>query len=249
MRIAICDDEKSITGQIEIYIRNFFGDAKNTLDIDVFSNPVLLLEGFFADKYDIIFLDVQMGDINGVDIAAQIRDTDSTAPIIFITGYEKYSLNAFKVHAFFYVLKPVNQEKISDVINRLLRAKKISVEDVPYFTYKSKGVMERIALNNILYFEQDQNRTFIHPDIGQRIEIYGSLKAALTQLEKISDDFYCCHKKYIVNMYKIKTRKRDYCIINNGTEDIEIPVGSTQKMKFKETHTVHIKKQGGMPIV
>ena len=105
-KIAICDDEPAVRKQMEAY----FKELESVFCISYFESGEALLESDVL--YDVIFLDIDMKGISGIDTARKIRVRDKKAKIIYVTAYEDFREYAFGVHAFGYLVKPVEKEKI-----------------------------------------------------------------------------------------------------------------------------------------
>jgi len=248
MRIAICDDDKKVIEQVKEYVLHYFDNSMNKPIVRLFNNTFSLIDEFNSNLFDIIFLDIELEKSDGIDAAVDIWKTDPSVSIIFITGHKDYALRAYDAHPFGYILKPVAQEKITNVLTSLFNAKRISPENMPFFEYKTGGVTEKVVLESILYFQQVENRTFIYTK-SERIEIYGSLKNAQAQLQLHNDDFYRCHKSYIINLSKVSKWKKDHCIIVRDATEVAIPIGSTQRGKFKEVYMTYVRKYRGVRFV
>ena len=106
-KIAICDDEPAVRKQMEAY----FKELESVFCISYFESGEALLESDVL--YDVIFLDIDMKGISGIDTARKIRVRDKKAKIIYVTAYEDFREYAFGVHAFGYLVKPVEKEKNS----------------------------------------------------------------------------------------------------------------------------------------
>ena len=109
-KIAICDDEPAVRKQMEAY----FKELESVFCISYFESGEALLESDVL--YDVIFLDIDMKGISGIDTARKIRVRDKKAKIIYVTAYEDFREYAFGVHAFGYLVKPVEKEKILEIL-------------------------------------------------------------------------------------------------------------------------------------
>ena len=246
MRIAVCDDDKSIVNQINQYLKFYFNSTQEKPVITLFYNSESLISELTSNKYDILFLDIAIDKSNGIDAAIKIWKSNPLISIIFVTGYEEYALPAYKAHPFTYILKPISQEKITEVVNHLYNASKIALSDMPCYKYKTSGVLEDIVLESIYYFEQIENRTLIYTTATKPFETYDTLKNAEEQLKMLKSDFYRCHKSFIVNLSKVVECERDHCIISKGSEIKMIPIGSTQRSIFKKIYMIYKREHRGI---
>ncbi len=233
MTIAICDDENVICHQIEQLIK----EQKTDCDIRKFlSGEELLRE---ENGFDLIFLDIQMEGINGIETARRLQKKQGEAILIFVTGLKEYVFEAFDVSAFHYLLKPIDEEKFTQVFARALaelERKKEREEEI--FFIKVKGRHMILNRNHILYVES-QNRTVNVHTTKEILNVYFDMG----ELERrLGNGFYRCHRGYLVNMGYITGYERDSISLTNG-ETIYL---SRRKYKeFVKTYMDYLRN-GGM---
>lgn len=173
-------------------------------------------EGLLADIEDgfmwpdLIFLDIYMGDLNGMDTARRLRDLGVKAPIVFLTASPDFALESYEVEASGYLLKPAEEEQTTAILHRLLKPelrKRISVKCRRQYRYP--------FVDEILYLESDRHTVTLHMLDGSEIET----SEKLGDLEKIIDDprFLRCHQSFLVNMDHI-TDVEDEFMIRNGDQ-------------------------------
>ena len=121
-KIAICDDNVEQTGITEKIILDFFATIDRKIEIDVFFKPETLLNVMSEPKnnYQLIFLDIEMQGINGIEVAKRLRALEKEFLLVFITGYDNYMLESFEVLPFRYVLKPIDSEKMEPILQQLV---------------------------------------------------------------------------------------------------------------------------------
>ena len=229
MKLSICDDEKTMRDWIAEYVQEVSADV----EIEFFENADGLINS--EPDADIFILDIQMPGINGMEVAKIIRSRGSKAIIIFVTALEEYVFDAFDVHAFQYIVKPINKEKLkiviersiaqaneSDRINRALLHEK---EELRSITVKSDGKNINVSLSEIVYAEVFNRTIVLHLHGGGRIDYYGKLN----ELEKtVGNDFFRVHRAYIINLFYIKTY--DSKNVNVAGENIPIARGKYQEL-------------------
>ena len=110
MKIAVCDDEKSMLEQMEENLKEF----ETLFQIDCYSSGEALLDS--GIYYDLIFLDIDMKGISGIDTARMLRKRDKRVKIVYVTAYEDFRDYAFSVHAFGYLVKPVKRESVHETV-------------------------------------------------------------------------------------------------------------------------------------
>lgn len=197
MRIAICDDEKQVRQMLKKKIEKMSPD----MDIELFaSGRELLLSGCHPD---ILLLDIQMPGENGMETARQFRGRNEKTVLIFVTALEEYVFDAFDVGAFHYLVKPIEDSKLCQVlknamaqVNQRAVGKNGSSREESYIVVKTKGITRKILLNDIIYAEVFNRNIVLHLK-NEQIEYYGKLK----ELEAISGNaFFRTHRAYLVNL-------------------------------------------------
>ena len=214
MKIAVCDDDMATREHIVSLIKEQIQDA----EIVTFGSGEEMLKS--QDDFDISFLDVEMEELSGMDVAKHIRQEQeekgsTRSIIIFVTGYDKYMNDAFDVSAFHYLLKPVNEEKFRTVFERALKELSVTEERTKlYILVRNSGVQQKVYIKDIYYIESANKKVIIHTSEGI-LESYGKME----ELEQMTGgSFYRCHRCYLVNMEKITSYSADTIKVINGDE-------------------------------
>ena len=118
-QICIVDDEDNSLNQLKEILLKFFKGKSIQVDIFSFNNPVNFIDKFIPNKYDIIFLDISMPQINGIDVGKKIREKDISTTIVFTTSLIQYALSGYEVNAFDYLLKPIGKSDIEKAFHKL----------------------------------------------------------------------------------------------------------------------------------
>ena len=212
MKIAVCDDDRTTREQISSLIKVQEPDA----EIIVFEDGESMLK--FEDCFAIAFLDVQMGEISGIDVAKYIREEQEKRDgekciIIFVTGYREYMEDAFDVNAFHYLLKPIDEKKFNTVFIRALKEVSVKMEQKRRAVIvKCNGMQKKILLKNIYYIESNNKKVVFHTKDGN-VDTYGRMEDWESEL---GDSFYRCHRGYLVNLEKISAYNVDTIDVING---------------------------------
>lgn len=238
LNIAICDDESIIREQI----KNLIEKQELNYTLKIFSSGQELLEARL--HFDIIFLDIQMEGINGIDTARKLRERGEEAILIFITGLKEYVFDAFDVSAFHYLLKPVEEEKFHRVFHRALeelkkreQKKHGEHQKQEQFFVKTRTHSFTINKNDILFIENRARKVEIHTR-QEMIEIY----AVMNELEQqLGQNFYRCHRGYLVNMAYIVEYTADSIQLNTG-ETVYLAKGKYSE--FVKIYMRYLKRQG-----
>ena len=114
IKVAICDDDKQICSKLIAIVKEYFADIGRPVWVAEFTSGLKLLKANI--RFDVIFLDIDMPGLNGIETAKKLRNWDVNSKIVYVTNYSKYASCAYKVHAFDYVEKPVRENRIFNVL-------------------------------------------------------------------------------------------------------------------------------------
>lgn len=222
IRIAICEDQKDQQELLKGYINKVFKGFSVQYSLDIFNSGEELLKNYSKD-FDIVLLDIQLGEINGMNTARKIRLLDNKVEIIFITSLIEYALEGYEVRAYRYLVKPVKYEDFKNNIINCIREVDIKNK---YIIVKEQGHRIKIDTNEITYIEVQKETITIHT----LKQIY-KIKGTMNNIEKeINCSRFCrCHKSYLINLEHAKSIKQYVAILENQEE---VPVS---RYRFKDT--------------
>lgn len=227
LKIAICDDDNN---QVQL-TKTLIDSVELNIDYDVIvsnsGEELLNCEGL--NKIDVVFLDIEMGGINGIQTASSIRDLNKEAIIVFITGFKDYVLDAYELNAYHYLIKPISKEKISNLMKGIIKRKEeieAYQEKIARFTIKTKEQIIEIRYNEIYYFEKNLKSIVLHTR-EEKIKFRGTFIKLMDAVD--SRYFQQCHQGFIVNKTKIIKYKDGFLSIRDI--DIDIPVSRRYKDK------------------
>lgn len=237
IRIAIVDDESVVCTKLERMINSFCDTMQLKADIDIFySGETILLHLNNSTQYHIIFLDIELTNCNGIEVANQIRNVlcDEITQIVFISGKNGYDRQLFAFRPFSFIAKPFSFSQISSTIEKYCR---IYGHQNELFHYKCSHDVFWVKCSDILFFESKDRKIVITMKNG-RDEFYATLEKIQEELKE--KGFFSPHKSYLVNYRFIKVFRHDCVIMTNGEE---IPIA---KSKRKEIARVQfILEHGG----
>ena len=230
LKIAICDDEKYFRENVKKYIENYLKNKDIEFEIDVYeSGHELISRGIEIVQYSMIFLDINMDEIDGIETAQKIRTFSSDVYIVFVTAYIDYSLEGYKVDAARYILKNnVNfDEAIYECMETLLKKMNYVVRRKEFeFSEGEKTLL----LDRILYIESNLHKLIFYVMEQDVVEytMYSTLNALEKELEGLS--FLRVHQSYLVNMKHIKKIDAGSVIMDDNYE-ISIPRARIKEVK------------------
>ena len=159
LNIAICDDDDLIAHQIESVLHNI-GDEENVkIDTDVFySGNDLVREISSGKKFDLIYMDIQMENGDGITAAKNIRKKDEDVMIIFISGYDRYVMELFHLDVFSFIRKPIDRDSFVQIF---LEANQRICSRNHFFSFKYKSQEYKVLCKEILYFESKARQIYM----------------------------------------------------------------------------------------
>ena len=228
MNIAICDDDRLMSGQIEKLVEQVFHGETSKYNTEVFFSGDRLLD--FLEQspnyFHMYLLDIEMEGTDGLETAARIREADSDAVIIFMTSHAELMSEAFEVLAFQFIIKPFDHEKTSSILSAAVR-----------YLQKRKGVFHFVSqkkiytffLNQIHYIESSGRKIFLHTIDGANYEYYGTLKDAREQVKGIL--FAQIHNSIIINLESLSTVESNFVYLKEGEK---LPISKKFHASFHE---------------
>ncbi len=222
-KVAILDDSSEAVTELERHLKKYQKDENVFFDIHKFSQGFAFLDSF-KNNYDLIFLDIDMPAINGLDVARKIRKIDENVIIIFVTNMAGCAINGYEVAASDFLVKPINHEQLVFCLNRCINSLKTT--QIRKITIKTQHGYSAINEDKILYIEVRLHSLIFHIIDGEDLETYGSLK----DLEKILNPNYFvrCNSCYLVNLNHVDTINGDNCLIKGQV----LPISRSKKKEF-----------------
>lgn len=236
LSIAVCDDEIIECAGMAEKIRGTLEEMKVPCFLRQFNSGEELLQS--KEDFDIVFLDIMMDGLDGMKTAKRIRKKASCRLLVFISASRDYVFDAYDVEAFWYLVKPVEREKLKQVLKKaVLKTEAAS----PDFILVNKGRQkQKIFLRDILYFEIMGRLIDIHKT-GGISDYYG--KISILEEELREKGFFRCHKSYLVQLKYVKGYNRQEAVLDNGEK---IPVSKRRYEEFCKALLSYMKKSGGI---
>ncbi len=207
MKIAICDDEKEICGQLKRLVLRQRADC----EVFLFDSGRQLLEA--RQRFHIILMDIQMEGMSGIETAKALRMKDENAVLIFVTALKEYVFDAFDVSAFHYLLKPVSEDKFRKVFESACRqAQRREEEEEEQIFFRTRMRSFTLQKRDILYVESRGRKVDIHT-VRECVTVYATMNGLGVQL---GENFYRCHRGYLVNLSRVAEYEPDRILLCNG---------------------------------
>ena len=209
VRIAICDDSVFDAR----FLETLCNDEHERYDMEIrsFTDAKEFLMDYQKNLYDIVFLDIEMPKLGGIEVGKELRKFNSQTILIFATGYPQYAIEGYDCEAFQYLLKPVSKEKLTETLSRAMN--KLSLLH-QYYCVKTQNTIHRCLISDIYFVEYCQKHIIYHLK-DDRIETTGRFSDVVSELGKYG--FYQVHQGYIVNFSKIKRIQGYDILLEDGS--------------------------------
>jgi DNA-binding LytR/AlgR family response regulator len=228
VNIAICDDNledmKTLLEALYAYDSSF--------QISIYSDGQQFLEDWSEHKvlFDILFLDINIPVVNGIDIARKIQRGSTDLKIIFVSFSNKHYSEAYEVFAFNYIIKPVNSKKLNYILDKALNdIAKVRRKQI-CFSYKNSKF--RIYCDNIMYIESRDKTIYFHMKDKRTLKCYSKLTFVLQQLP--NEYFVRCHQSFAVNIFYVTEMTDKYFCLDKIVINISKKYQKTAKDKYLE---------------
>jgi DNA-binding LytR/AlgR family response regulator len=195
LRIAICDDVEMERERLKKML--LMHDPN--IECDTYDSGEELLRNFYVDKYDLLFLDIYMTGLNGVEVLEKIRSVDEKISVAFVTTSSDFALEGYRLRAIRYVEKPVKSEAVAEILS-FARLKKANA---PHFEIKVKGEQISIPFEKIRFLEQEGHMVKINLSNGEMISVTAKLNDIEVQFKE--QNFLRCHKSFLVNLAFVRS--------------------------------------------
>lgn len=216
LKIAICDDESFFREEIKEVLIQYLNTHGILFEIDTFSSGAQFVElGIEMLKYNIIFLDINMDELDGLATARKIREISKDVFIVFITAFVNYTLEGYKVDAVRYILK--NNDSMQEAICECMDAIQEKAQyAVTWKEFQFNEGKKRISLDHLLYIESRLHKLEFHI-MEDEIKVY-TMYETLNRMEDALKEHYFvrAHQSFLVNMKYIKNIKRYELLLSNG---------------------------------
>lgn len=241
LRIAVCDDDKAMCMNLISMLDEIGGQRDEAYETAIFYTGEDLWDFLVQEnRFDIIFLDIELYKINGVEVGKKIRNdlNDQMTQIVYISSKDTYAMELFDVRPLNFLVKPLKKEKIQEVLET---AKKIIYTSNRYYEYRIGNVNFNVLISDILYFESCGRKVKIVLKDGVK-EYYGKLSEVEEELK--NNDFFFIHKSYLINYNHVIEYAYEYVKMTNN-EVLGISQNNRkavrEKLLQKKQETRHVR--------
>lgn len=230
LRIAVVEDEQDCSEQIQGFLRQYGEEYGKQMKVSVFRDGSEILEEY-QPVYDIILMDIEMPNMNGMDTAEEIRRRDTDVVLVFITNMAQYAIRGYAVDALDFVLKPVNYYTFSMKLTRAIgRVKK---REGGHVLLALPGGPKRLDTRQIYFVEIQDRMLHYHTDEGEFV-LRGTMQSAEKELSEYH--FVRCNYWYLVNLRHVSEVRRDTAYVAG----YELAVSRRNKAAFMNALTAYV---------
>ncbi len=233
MKIAACDDDLIFLQELSNYLDQYNEINNKDIEYQIFSNPLELIAQLEKGiNYDAILLDIFMPGINGIECARDIRIYDNFVKIVYLTSSPDFAIESYTVRAYYYLLKPLEKDKLFMVLNQLEEEADATRNDI--FVFKSKTGIVKLSLSKLEYCEMINRKVILYTSDGREYECglkMNELEEKLTPFEM----FIRPHRSFLVNMDYINELTSHNIIMECG-ESIPVP-----KEKYTQIKNIYME--------
>ncbi len=210
LKIAICDDEAGQREYLRDVVAAWAKKNRHGADVREYESAKSFLFDYGEEKdFDILLLDIEMPEINGIELARTVRAENSTVQIVFVTGYYEYFSDGFDVSALHYLIKPVNEGRLCPVLDKA----------VSNLAYRQRSVLMstsegdvKISIGDIMYLESEGVYVIVHTT-KQKYRVRNTLAKLSQQLD---GTFFKVHRSFVVGLKYVKMISRTQITMING---------------------------------
>ena len=232
IQIAVCEDDKILLEQLADQVREVLERHSVQYRMELFGNAGALLS---RSAFDILFLDIEMEPISGLEAARKLRRRGDESRLIFITAYRRYAVEAYDVQAFHYLVKPVEPAKLESVVMKLVSLHREERQNA--IAIRQGASVRRVRLDEIIYLEVLDKKIYLHTG-EEAIPFYGKLDE-LTP--KVPEVFFRCHRSYIVNLGHVQCYDKGAITLDN---EEEIPLSKRRHKTFGVAFLHYLRESG-----
>ena len=232
LNILICDDEQEYVDKLKSYVETFMDNRSVQYTIHTTTNPSSVVNN--NDIYQLVFLDIQMDELDGISLAKVLKERNSKVVIFFITSFNNYQDDAMDLRAFRFFEKPFNEERLYSGLEKAMEY--IDESYVDFYLY-SNNEQKKILIDDVIYVERNNRQVTLVTTNGNYItrETFDDWCNILQ-----NTFFYMVHKSFIVNLHYVTNYRYSEIILQ---DDIRIPIASRRQSDFHKFWFAYLRRR------
>ncbi len=214
LRVAICDDDVSFSGKFEEILLTIKRIEHIDFEPEVYFDGKELVNDICVKgrKYDLIFLDIEMKEMDGLTAAKEIRKKDELTMLVYVTSHESYAVEAYEVQPFQFLVKPIDFESVH---RYFMKAYEKLTTGPHYFFCGFKKESYILRMSDIMYFKSNRRIIQIYMTDGSCYKFYGKMNELEARLKCEKADFWRIHQSFLVNVRYIDIISYDQIVLKN----------------------------------
>ncbi len=230
MKIGIIDDSKPDLERLNLIVSEYLKVRNLDCDVYLYSNAEQLLSDIKNISYDLLFFDIQLGGLSGLDAARKIRQANIETPLVFVTVSQEYAIDGYEVQAADFILKPFERDKIFKSMDRIFKEKFVT----KCITIKTERTTARIPIEDIFFAETRGHYVEIHTATNV-FRTYITFKDFCNMLPQ-NIQFQSCFRGIVVNLDKVEKFEEQNLLLENGER---IPISRSKKTELKGAYATY----------
>jgi DNA-binding LytR/AlgR family response regulator len=211
-------------------LTSFAEEHPHIESVKVFTSPQEALQHLRNYPTDLLFLDINMPTISGLDFYEKVKDS---VRVVFTTAYKEYAHNAFDLNAVDYLLKPYNYDRFCQAIFKVTELTKTTITEKDFIHFRADHALKRIYFSEISYIQAYDDYIKIYTTNDKVTVVRQTLK---TTLERLPSEQFCqVHRSFIVRLQSIKQVRSKVIYL----EDLEIPIGRAYETEFMQRYLIN----------
>ncbi len=232
MKIAIVDDNKPDLKLLGDFAAEYCRENRVDYELAAAAGGGAFLHGFCAGRYDLVFLDIFMQGMDGMEVAQKIRETDGDVLIVFTTTSSSYAVKSYRVRAFDYLVKPFSYEQFCQT---MCLCDKALAKKRHYIEIKEGRVIRKVLLEDIIYTDYANHYIYVHTKT-EVVKSYLSF-ADFSPMLLSFPQFLCCYRNCIVNLdHVLMLKDRDF----EMTDGVRVPIKKEWYQEIRQKYADHI---------
>lgn len=239
MRIAVCDDDPQVLLSVLSQLTSYQEQRQTEISCQSFENAIDLLTSMEHKNFDLLFLDVLMPGLNGIEAAREIRQKNENIKIVFLTSSPEYAVESYSVQAVNYLLKPSTEERLFPVLDQIADLLR-KPEDA--LTVQTQGKLFRLPYRKIEYIEVLSKTIYFHLTDSSTKETHGSLSDYESVL--LSRPGFCkVHRSYLVNLSWVTEVRQGELLTVSGKY---VPIARSLYQQIRTAYTEFLFEDSNM---
>ena len=234
IKFAICDDDPMMIQELSGRLADYMGErSPAACSVSGFSGGRALLE--CGGRFDVIFLDIQMAEPDGMETARLLRQRGGRSLLVFVTVLKELVFDAFQVEAYDYLLKPLDDACFTRTMDRVLRT--LEQRRPENLVIRREGGCQVVPLGAVAYCEVLGRKVYLHQQDGTVLDYYDRLE----NLERRVDGrFFRCHRSYLVNLDHVRGCQGGQVLLSQGER---VPVSRLRERELTQALLRHMKER------